>query len=97
MCFPSHSCGARTSYFGHDEWEGVTCDLKTLPDGVDLRNRLYGAFEQADREVSRRLGGLGLGLAIARGLVAEHKGELAAVSAGRDQGSTFTLTLPRAN
>src|SRR4051794_36504681 len=53
------ACGARTSYFGHDEWEDVTCGLKTLPDALDLRNRLYGAFEQADRaddEAVRREG-----------------------------------------
>src|SRR4051794_39168062 len=43
------ACGAETSYFGHDEWRGVTCGLKTLPDAVELRNRIYGAFEQAER------------------------------------------------
>jgi NADH:ubiquinone reductase (H+-translocating) len=43
------ACGARTSYFGHDEWAEVTSDLKALPDAVELRNRIYGAFEQADR------------------------------------------------
>ncbi|HYF42389.1 MAG TPA: response regulator [Ramlibacter sp.] len=55
--------------------------------------RIFSAFEQADREVAQRYGGLGLGLAIARGLVAEHKGELTAESAGRDLGATFTLRL----
>ncbi len=55
--------------------------------------RIFSAFEQADREVSQRFGGLGLGLAIARGLVAEHKGELSVASAGRGQGATFTLRL----
>ncbi|MGZ5271726.1 MAG: ATP-binding response regulator, partial [Ramlibacter sp.] len=55
--------------------------------------RIFSAFEQADREVSQRFGGLGLGLAIARGLVAEHKGELSASSGGRGQGATFTLRL----
>ena len=43
------ACGARTSYFGRDEWQDVSCGLKTLADAVDLRNRIYGAFEQADR------------------------------------------------
>ena len=28
------ACGAQTSYFGHDEWAGVTCGLKTLADAV---------------------------------------------------------------
>ena len=53
------ACGARTSYFGHDEWQHVSCGLKTLGDALDLRNRVYGAFEQAerarDRGVARRV------------------------------------------
>ena len=43
------ACGAQTSYFGHDEWAGVTCGLKTLADAVDLRERFFGAFEEAER------------------------------------------------
>jgi NADH dehydrogenase len=45
------ACGGKTSYFGHDEWREVTCGLKTLSDTLDLRNRLFGAFEEAEREV----------------------------------------------
>jgi NADH:ubiquinone reductase (H+-translocating) len=43
------ACGAQTSYFGHDEWQQVTCGLKTLADAVDLCARFYAAFEQAER------------------------------------------------
>jgi NADH dehydrogenase len=43
------ACGAQTSYFGHDEWRGVTCGLKTMADAIDLRKRFYGAFEAAER------------------------------------------------
>jgi NADH dehydrogenase len=43
------SCGAQTSYFGHDEWQEVTYGLKTLEDAVDLRARYYAAFENAER------------------------------------------------
>ncbi|HTD79738.1 MAG TPA: NAD(P)/FAD-dependent oxidoreductase, partial [Chloroflexota bacterium] len=43
------ACGGDTSYFGHDEWLNVSCGLKTLGDAVDLRNRIFGAFEQAER------------------------------------------------
>ena len=45
------ACGGATSYFGHDEWRGVTCGLKTLEDAVDLRKRIFGAFEEAERAV----------------------------------------------
>jgi NADH:ubiquinone reductase (H+-translocating) len=43
------ACGGQTSYFGHDEWQHVTCGLKTLADVFDLRKRFFGAFEQAER------------------------------------------------
>jgi NADH dehydrogenase len=43
------ACGGETSYFGHDEWRDVTCGLKTLADAVDLRTRIFGAYEQAER------------------------------------------------
>jgi NADH:quinone reductase (non-electrogenic) len=43
------ACGAETSYFGKDEWREVSFGLKTLTDAVDLRNRIYGAFEEAER------------------------------------------------
>jgi NADH:ubiquinone reductase (H+-translocating) len=78
------ACGARTSYFGHEEWKDVTCDLKTLTDAVDLRDRIYGAFEQADRaddETSRRewltfvvVGGGATGVEVAGilGVITQH-------------------------
>jgi NADH dehydrogenase len=43
------ACGAETTYFGNDAWHEVTCGLKTLPDAVELRNRFYGALEEAER------------------------------------------------
>ena len=43
------ACGMETSYFGNDEWKGVSCGLKTLADAVELRDRIFGAFEEAER------------------------------------------------
>ena len=43
------ACGARTSYFGKDEWEQASCGLKTLKDALDMRNKIYAAFERAER------------------------------------------------
>ncbi|MGZ5269852.1 MAG: ATP-binding protein, partial [Ramlibacter sp.] len=77
--------------------EGPMLVLECADNGIGIEPealpRIFSAFEQADREVSQRFGGLGLGLAIARGLVAEHKGELTASSEGRGHGATFTLRL----
>lgn len=56
--------------------------------------RIFSPFEQADAEVSRSYGGLGLGLAIAQGLMQQHGGRIRAASEGRGKGSTFTIALP---
>jgi CheY-like chemotaxis protein len=52
---------------------------------------IFDAFEQGDRTVTRRHGGLGLGLAIAKTLVDLHGGTLTATSTGRDGGSAFRV------
>jgi NADH dehydrogenase len=41
--------GAQTSYFGNDRWQEVSYGLKTLTDAMELRNRIYGVFEEAER------------------------------------------------
>lgn len=56
--------------------------------------RIFRPFEQADAEVSKSYGGLGLGLAIAHGLMQQHGGVIRASSDGRGCGSTFTISLP---
>jgi two-component system CheB/CheR fusion protein len=63
---------------------GVGIDPEMLP-------RVFNPFEQSDR--TRRLGGLGLGLSIARSLTELHMGKLTASSDGRDLGSAFRLVL----
>jgi PAS domain S-box-containing protein len=55
---------------------------------------VFDRFKQADSSVTRRVGGLGLGLAIVRHLVELHGGEVLAESAGLGQGATFTIRLP---
>ena len=55
---------------------------------------VFERFRQADSGSTRKTGGLGLGLAIARHLVEMHGGTVTAESAGVDQGATFTVKLP---
>ena len=57
-------------------------------------DRVFDAFEQGGRRITRQFGGLGLGLAISKAIAESHGGSLTASSAGANQGSTFTLTLP---
>jgi NADH:ubiquinone reductase (H+-translocating) len=42
--------GAKTTYFGHDEWEKLAPGLKDLDDAVEIRRRVLLAFEAAERE-----------------------------------------------
>jgi PAS domain S-box-containing protein len=55
---------------------------------------VFDRFSQADSSITRRHGGLGLGLAIVRHLVELHGGTVQAESAGRDAGASFTVLLP---
>jgi NADH:ubiquinone reductase (H+-translocating) len=43
------AAGARHSYFGHDDWIRFAPGLKTLADAFDIRARVIGAFENAER------------------------------------------------
>jgi PAS domain S-box-containing protein len=54
---------------------------------------IFAPFEQGERHTQSRTGGLGLGLAISRGLVELHTGKIAASSAGHGKGSRFVVEL----
>jgi PAS domain S-box-containing protein len=56
---------------------------------------LFEPFPQADTALDRQKGGLGLGLAVAKGLVELHGGAITAASDGTGKGASFTITLPR--
>jgi NADH dehydrogenase len=43
------ACGAQSAYFGNEQWREVSYGLKTLQDAVALRDRIYSAFEEAER------------------------------------------------
>jgi signal transduction histidine kinase/CheY-like chemotaxis protein len=60
----------------------------------ELLPHLFERYRQADSSSTRRYGGLGLGLAIARNLTELHGGEIFAHSDGPGTGSTFTVLLP---
>jgi NADH:quinone reductase (non-electrogenic) len=52
--------GSRYSYFGHDEWESVAPEVKSLESALDVRRRILAAFEAAemDPDPERRRGWL---------------------------------------
>jgi CheY-like chemotaxis protein len=84
----------------------IEVEARAVPDGheivvrdtgegiaPDLLPRVFDRFWQADSAKTRRHGGLGLGLAIARHLLEAQGGTLAAASPGLGRGATFTLGL----
>ncbi|MEI7768098.1 MAG: ATP-binding protein, partial [Phycisphaerae bacterium] len=60
----------------------------------EMLARLFEPFQQGEQQITRRFGGLGLGLAICKTLVDMHGGSIVATSTGLDQGSTFTVQFP---
>jgi PAS domain S-box-containing protein len=56
--------------------------------------RLFERFSQQEGSTTRSHGGLGLGLAIVKQLTELHGGSIEAMSAGKGQGATFTVTIP---
>ena len=77
---------------------GSHAHLEVADNGAGIRAdalpHVFDRFHQADRSITRRFGGLGLGLAIVRHLVELHGGQVEAASEGEGKGATFTVTLP---
>jgi signal transduction histidine kinase len=78
-----------------EEGEAV---IRVVDNGVgmapDTVARLFQPFMQADQSLDRSLGGLGLGLALIKGLVEMHGGSIQAQSDGLGKGSEFVVRLP---
>lgn len=80
--------GANTAIIRvHDEGIGLA---------PDMLEPVFGLFEQHPQALDRSAGGLGLGLAIVRSLVAMHGGRVWATSEGPGRGSQFNVELPLA-
>jgi PAS domain S-box-containing protein len=69
--------------------EGIGIEPEVLP-------RLFNVFAQADRSLDRSRGGLGLGLALVKGLAELHAGGAEAFSEGPGRGAEFRVWLPLA-
>lgn len=75
----------------------VNVRVKDNGAGIDpaLLPHIFDLFTQGERTPDRSQGGLGLGLALVKNMVALHEGTVEAHSDGPGKGSTFTVTLPK--
>ena len=91
----------------HDGCVGIRCRphekhiiVEVNDSGIGIESealaRVFNAFEQAERSITRQFGGLGLGLAIGKAMVEEHGGTIEAQSEGLGKGATFRVRLPLA-
>jgi PAS domain S-box-containing protein len=78
-----------------------TAELRVVDTGIGISPEflphVFDKFRQQDSSTTRRHGGLGLGLAIARHLVELHGGSIEAQSGGDGSGSMFVVRLPLAD
>ena len=78
--------------------EDATLTLSVQDDGIGISAealaRIFQMFLQIDGTSARAEGGLGIGLALVKGLVSLHGGKIEASSPGPGQGSKFIVSLP---
>ncbi len=80
--------------------------LNPSPDKIEVRvtdtgigiesetiGKIFDAFEQGQSDITRRFGGLGLGLTISKTLIDAHGGHIRVESSGKNQGAIFTVEL----
>jgi signal transduction histidine kinase len=77
---------------GQAEIEVIDTGVGIAPEFLPF---VFDRFRQADGGITRKHGGLGLGLAIVQSLVGMHGGTVGVESPGEGQGSTFKITLPK--
>jgi CheY-like chemotaxis protein/nitrogen-specific signal transduction histidine kinase len=82
----------------YGEIDGAEVVIHVRDDGIGISAeqlpRIFEMFSQVREIQERSAGGLGIGLALSRGLVELHGGRIAARSAGLGQGSEFSIHLP---
>jgi two-component system CheB/CheR fusion protein len=92
--FTPEGGAVRVRSWNQNGWLAVEISDNGIGIGPDTLPRIFDAFEQGQRSITRRYGGLGLGLAISKAILELHGGTIAAASEGRDRGAAFTVRLP---
>jgi signal transduction histidine kinase len=89
--------GGEISVWLHTKADHAVVRIRDSGIGIatEMLADVFEMFRQADEAVQYSNTGLGIGLALVRNLVELHGGKVTAASAGHDQGSEFTVQLPR--
>lgn len=77
------------------EQDDILFEMQDFGRGIpeDQQNNIFDAFYQVKSNDDKKLGGVGLGLAISRGIILAHGGRIW-VESNLDKGSKFTFLLP---
>lgn len=88
--------GGTITCSAHSEEGYVTARVRDTGVGIpaDMLDRIFEPFQQAGQDLARRAGGLGLGLALVKGLVELHGGRVEAKSEGLGKGTEVIVRLP---
>ena len=88
--------GSQISLSSRQEGDRAVFSVRDAGIGIAAEHlpTIFRMFSQAEPALERTKGGLGIGLALVRGLVELHGGTVKAFSAGRNQGSEFVVSLP---
>jgi PAS domain S-box-containing protein len=93
---PGSAITVRTTDDGDGEGQPLAIEFIDTGYGIEpaQMSLIFDAFEQGDREITSRFGGMGLGLALCKAFVEMHDGRISAFSRGRGMGATFRVELP---
>jgi PAS domain S-box-containing protein len=99
-----HNAGRFTDHGGRVEVRATvdvaerSAEISVADTGVgihpELLARMFDPFSKSQQDAGRSKGGLGLGLALTKGLAELHGGQIGVTSVGEGRGATFTLKLP---
>jgi CheY-like chemotaxis protein len=72
-------------------------EVRVIDTGIGIEqekiDKIFNAFEQGRPDITRRFGGLGLGLTISKALIDAHGGTIRVQSAGKNDGASFSVEL----
>ena len=89
--------GGSVAIISRDDPDSDRLLIEVIDTGIgiepEILGRIFDPFQQGETSITRRYGGLGLGLAISKGIVEGHGGVLTAQSDGKGKGTTFRIAL----